>query len=209
MQKAFDIASGESKPKDDPEIDLAPSDGEMVLTLTLSMGGIWKPEYAFVLLPVGLEKVDMLEAKVRDAQEEIEHLREQLAAPAFLSISSTIACANGGFVAWNVPLEIATSHYTLSTDHTQVSVLKEGVYQVHVRLAVTNNGNTQSLGLQLNGKEVAQCTQSDGNNHQNTPQIHEVMRLKAKDALRVRCGANGNSLAVANGNRFTVLYLGK
>ena len=155
MQKAFDIASGESKAKDDPEIDLAPSDGEMVLTLTLSMGGIWKPEYAFVLLPVGLEKVDMLEAKVRDAQEEIEHLREQISAPAFLSVSSTVACGFGGYVAWNIPLENTASHYALAADNTQVSILMEGVYQVYVRLAVTNNGNTQSMGLQLNGNEVA------------------------------------------------------
>jgi hypothetical protein len=47
----------------------------MVLTLKLSIGGgIWKPEYIFTPLPVGLEKIDMLEAKLRDATDKINML---------------------------------------------------------------------------------------------------------------------------------------
>lgn len=213
-QKAFELTRESKLGENDPMVDLIHSDGEMVLTLTLSMGGIWRPEYVFMLLPVGLEKVDMLEAKMRDAQEEIESLRTQLALktapPAFLSLSSTAICANGSIVVWNAnaPQQIECANLRLSPDRTQLTVLQEGVYQVYVRLAGTNSGNTQSLGLQLNGQEIAQCTQSDANGHQNTPQLLEIMRLKANDVLQVRCGANSNSLAVANGNRFTILYLG-
>lgn len=198
----------------DPEVDLMASEGEMVLTLTLSMGGIWRPEYVFTLLPVGLEKVDMLEAKMRDAQEEIESLRKQLTekitAPAFLTISSTVACGQQQMVTWNAPSPklIPESHFILSADQKQVTIKRAGIYQVYVRLAGCNASNSQSLGLQVNGVEVAQCTQSDANNHQNTPQLLEIMRLNESDVLQVRCGASSNSLGVANGNRFTLLYLG-
>mmetsp|Transcript_1756 Transcript_1756/g.3609 ORF Transcript_1756/g.3609 Transcript_1756/m.3609 type:complete len:304 (+) Transcript_1756:55-966(+) len=220
LKKALELVSEEDEEdeaktnQDDPQVDLDQADGEMVLTLVLSvMGGIWKPEFVFALLPVGLEKVDMLEAKVRDAQEEIESLRAQLAAgsaPAYLSISSATACGSQQMVAWDAaaPVVIPASHFELSADKQRVTVLKDGVYQVYVRLSGTNNTNGQALGLQVNGVEVAQCTQSDNGSHQNTPQIHEWMSLKANDTLQVRCGANSNSLAVANANRFTMVYLG-
>ncbi|KAJ1427783.1 hypothetical protein B484DRAFT_450172 [Ochromonadaceae sp. CCMP2298] len=217
LKKALELLSEQEEDAktsaDDPQVDLDQADGEMVLTLTLSMGGIWKPEFVFALLPVGLEKVDMLEAKVRDAQEEIESLRAQLAAgsaPAYLSISSATACANQQMVTWDAaaPVAITASHFELSADKKQVTVLKEGLYQVNVRLAGTNYSNTQSLGLQVNAVEVAQCTQSDANGHQNSPQLHELMILKANDTLQVRCGADGHSQAVAEANRFTMLYLG-
>ena len=117
---------------------------------------------------MGLEKVDILEAKLRDATDEIELLRAQIKhrlVPAFLSISSNTACANQQMVVWNAssPLEIATSHFQLSADKTTVIILETGVYQVNVRLAGTNTANTQSMGLQVNDNEVAQCTQSDAN----------------------------------------------
>ncbi len=114
-------------------------------------------------------------------------------------------------VAWNRDISDKThsEHFFVkSPDHKTITVLKKGIYQVQIRLAGTNNGNTQSLALQVNRTDVAQCFQSDGNNHQNTAQIFEIISLKAKDELQVRCGCNGNSLASDNGNRFTIFYLG-
>ena len=192
----------------------------MVFTLTLNMYGVWHPEYVFSLLPVGLEKVDVLEAQTRDLQEECAQLRalvaqqaeaSRTATAAFLSISSAVACANGQVVVWNAPAprEISASHFDLSTDYKQVTILVDGVYQVQVRLAVTNSGNSQqSIVLQLNGAGVAGCTQGDANGYQNTPQLFEMMRLQEGDTLQVRCNANGNSLNVALANRFTITFVG-
>ena len=100
----------------DPEVDLVQDEGEMVLTLTLSMGSVWKPEYVINLLPVGLEKVDMLEAKLRDAQDEIETLRAmKVTRPAVLSISSKTACANQQMVVWDAvsPCIVTKTHFKL------------------------------------------------------------------------------------------------
>ena len=75
VQKAFELANeGTGTTKvgpEDPSVDIQPQGDEMVLTLTLNLGGIWKPKYVFKLLPVELRKVNLLEAQLRDAQEEI------------------------------------------------------------------------------------------------------------------------------------------
>ena len=106
-------------------------------------------------------------------------------------------------------LETFLNHFFVkSSTHQTITVLKKGIYQVQVRLAGSNSGNTQSLALKVNETDVAQCFQSNANRHQNTAQIFEIIRLKAKDELQVRCGCNGNSLGSGNGNRFTIFYLG-
>jgi hypothetical protein len=184
------------------------------------MYGVWNPEYVFSLLPVGLEKVDVLDSQMRDIQEECGQLRAHVAElleasrckdVAFLSVSSVAACAQNQIVTWNAeaPREITASHFALSDDNKQVTIRVAGVYQVQVRLAVTNSGNSyHTVVLKVNDEDVAGCIQSDANGYQNTPQLFEMMRLQASDVLQVQCGANSGSLTVATANRFTVTYLG-
>ena len=85
IQKALELATvtdGKIKPdRDDPTVDFVRKGEEISLVLTLSMGGVWKPQYVIDLFPVGLEKVDVLEAKLRDAQEEIAALKGALPFP--------------------------------------------------------------------------------------------------------------------------------
>ena len=79
IQKALELATVTDEKiepdRDDPTVDFVRKGEEISLVLTLSMGGIWKPQYVVDLFPVGLDKVDVLEAKLRDAQEEIAALK--------------------------------------------------------------------------------------------------------------------------------------
>jgi hypothetical protein len=203
--------------KDAPTISLKVTSSLALLTLTISlMDGIWKNTYTFTLLPVELNKVDVLEAKLRDADEAITKLNSCVqkltvsSSPPMLSISSKTATAHGEMVRWDAeaPKLFTESHFALSADFTQVTVSQGGLYQINVRVAGTNNGNGYNLGLQVNGADVAVCFQSEANNHQNTAQIFELLPLKVNDVLQVRCGFNYKSLAEAQANRFTILYLG-
>jgi hypothetical protein len=199
-------------------LDLSTGDGEVKFTLTLDLHGVWNPEYVFSLLPVGLEKVDVLEAQMRDMQEECTQLREQVAELlelprniAFLSVSSVTACPQGQVVTWDAPAprEMTTSHFDLSADYNLVTIRVAGVYQVQVRLAVTSSANSQqSITIILNSVNVAACTQSDASSHQNTPQLFEMMRLQVEDKLQIRCDASQGSLNVALANRLTIVCLG-
>ncbi len=79
IQKALELATvtdEKIKPaRDDPTVDFVRKGEKTSLVLTLSMGGIWKPQYVIDLFPVRLEKVHVLEAKLMDAQEEIAALK--------------------------------------------------------------------------------------------------------------------------------------
>lgn len=72
------ISDDSKTDRDDPTVDFIIEDSDVALVLTLSMGGVWNPEFRFNLLPVGLEKTDVLEAQLRDAQEEIESLKSYI-----------------------------------------------------------------------------------------------------------------------------------
>ena len=85
IQKALELATVTDEKiepdRDDPKVDFVRKGEEISLVLTLSMGGIWKPQYVIDLFPVGLDKVDVLEAKLRDAQEEIAALKGAIPEP--------------------------------------------------------------------------------------------------------------------------------
>jgi hypothetical protein len=128
---------------------------------------------------------------------------------AYISLSSQQACANQHYVVWNGTGHSKTrpSHFTLSADNSKITIVKSGLYQVHVRLAQTNSLNTQHLGLLHDGVEIAQCLQSDGNAHQNTAQITEIVEIQAGSYIQVRCGANSNSLPSPLQSRLFILLL--
>ena len=157
---------------------------------------------------MALEKVDLLEARLRDAHDEIEALRAGNTA-SYLSISSKTGCAYHQIVQWDgVGPLMSASHYKLSDDFRQVSTFKEGVYQLSVRLGGSINGTGHFTSLQLNGVDIATCFHSGGNYHTKTAQINEVLKLSANDVLQIKCGFNIGSNAMQSGNRFTMLYLG-
>lgn len=62
--------------KDDPKIYGELSAEGFSVVLTLSFMGVWRPEYTFLLLPVALDKVDIIGAQLADALEEIAQLKE-------------------------------------------------------------------------------------------------------------------------------------
>lgn len=220
-QRAFErIVIGSelsNEDKNEPDLDLQMTRGEAILTLTVSMGGIWRPKFVFALLPVGLDKLDIIEAKLRDAHEEIEVLKARAAEAdgleivRFFSVSSQTACGHLQIVQWDAPAprEIPETLFQISADNRQVTILKTGVYQVYVRLGGNNTSNSNFVSLQLNGVDAAQCTQSDANGYQNSPQMTEIMRLKRKDVLQVKWNGNSNALDVVNANRFTIMLLGR
>ena len=181
--------------------------GEAVLTLTMSMRGIWKPKFVFSLLPVGLDKIDILEAKLRDAQEEIQQLREG-SKVTFFSVSSATACPTGQAVVWNgtSPREMCATHFCLSEDDKIVTILKEGVYQLNIRLSGSNNASFY-FEVKFNGVTISRYRNSTQQNSYDCGNINSILRLKEGDKLHVEC-SGGNSDAAMIGNNFSIMLLG-
>lgn len=217
LKKALESAALLDPPKNDetePETDLQRADdGEgFVLYLTFSVSGVWNPEYLFLLTPVDLEKIDILEAQVRDAREDIIVLKQEMEKKSdvnerMMSISSTTTASNG-VITWDGPTpRIISDIFTLSADNQTVTVTQAGIYQVHVRMGQTNQSNGQFLTLRVNTASFAQCLQSDANNHQNTAQITEILPLNAGDRLDIYTYASSSTLGNPLFNRFWILKL--
>jgi hypothetical protein len=195
--------------------------GDLELLLNYNVDGFDESEeesqiFTFVLAAKEVAKIDELESKLWDAFEKIRLLENPPRVEkkvAFLSLAASSAVASGGVVTWNGQSSggfvraVTTTHFDVAANNQSVTVLKRGVYQIHVRLGETNNGNGNALSLRVNGVSIAQCSQSDGGNHQNTAQITEIVQLEPNSVLSVVCGANGNSLADILKTRFTVLLL--
>lgn len=224
VQKALDdnsVQVGGSASESSPDAPLVDLCGEHKITLTLNMcGGVWKPAFVYPLTPVGVDHIDVLEAKVRDLQDEVEvfkqqreemelEMKEVLLNRTYLSLASSVVCPHNQCVDWRAEFgqkSLPENKFTLSNDGKQVTVLEAGLYQAHVRLCGTGSSNGQFLKLQLNGAVVATCHQSNG--HQDTAQLQEILSLSAGDVLQVQSHFNGNSLNIATGNRFSLLRMG-
>jgi hypothetical protein len=63
---------------DELKIILARSESDMIMTLTLSPMGTWTPKFTFTLNALTVDRLDRLEAVVRDNQEESQALRAEL-----------------------------------------------------------------------------------------------------------------------------------
>jgi hypothetical protein len=59
-------------------VDMFLKNGSLKMMLTISVYGTWRPEYQMILAPLNIDRVDILEALLRDAQEEIIELRRMI-----------------------------------------------------------------------------------------------------------------------------------
>jgi len=195
------------------------------LNLIVSVGGgVWMPEFSFLLPFVELEHIDILESKVRDAESEIKELKLALAAaylaksepPFFLSLTTDpeILCCEKT-VAWSgmIAAEVH-SHFSVSGDGTRICVLNAGLYQITVRLLVTSNSgddgdDTPPLQLLVNGTTVAKCFQADESFSKgpSTIQLIEVLKLQVEDTVEVLCGGEEMLVHSVESNRFTITML--
>jgi hypothetical protein len=214
-QKAFEVAAvgkdcAIQEDKDDPKIDLIINKNEeVILSLTLSMcGGMWKPQYHVTFAPVELEKIDILEAQLRDAQEEIRQLKSASRTLIFMKLRSQTACALNQAVQWNYPEQLLqATHFALSEDCRKVTILQPGCYRVSIRLGQQNSSGGQALKLRVNGEDVAMSYQSCGSGHSNTAYLEEVFQFVEGSNLEVICGANSNSVTTPLSNCFTIVRI--
>lgn len=197
-------AAAASGGQDVPTIGLRVNGGTVSLVLTVSIGGVWKSDYTFSLLPVGLDKVDILEARLRDAEEEIRSLTARLSKYAesrVFCVSATGHVKTNEAIKWTgtAPREIPAEHFRLSNDSAQVTVLKAGVYQVQVRLPASNSYDECTYNIRLNGSQFGMGS--------NYTQMTDIMRLKANDVISVHYGGHSITLEQTK-SRFIIHHMG-
>jgi hypothetical protein len=182
---------------------LVVTNGKAVLTLLLSMmGGVWKNTFRFELLSVELDKVDVLEGKLRDAEEEIVALKgcvNELSRSTVLvlrPIKEQLISSHCELMWDEKAHSIIPAHiFSLSTDFKQVKILRDGLYQIDLVLT----GGELITRLEVCG-EAPRAVRSG-----------HITHLKTDDVLQVSVisrTTGANVWLEADLSHFTILYLG-
>lgn len=213
LSLAFEINNEDYKEEpevDDPNIDMEVEDGGMLLTLTLRVSRVWKPEYSFKMVPVALKPVDTLSAQVRDIQEDISELKEIAGRSSrnFLSVACKTSCAYGQKVAWNGDNPLMSDNFRLSDDKTDIVVLKAGLYFVNTRFTSGNTSPNEGIALHLNGVAIAKCVVPYGQNgYSSTANVTEILPLQEGSVLSLINNTDRNSCTDQLSTKFTMYEL--
>jgi hypothetical protein len=186
-----------------PQADLRIRDNDVVLVLKLRISARVNAEYVFPLLPVALEPCDLLTAQLRDANEEIAELKKAVKGRGiYLSLNSNTKTKPQTAIRWDGDERriFPNSHFDSSSDFSEIVVKVSGLYQVYAR------SECFGLTLNLNGKLIAHCAQSDANNIYNTAQLTETLNLERGDLITVLSGMTATT-ANPNRNRLSILLL--
>ena len=201
--------------KDDPEIYGEVAAEGFTVVLALSFMGVWRPQYTFLLLPVALNKVDVIGAQLADALEEIAQLKEQVLPHKERRTFLTL-CAMGQHyqnqpIQWECAniahLQAAKSFFLVSADKCVLIVLQAGLYSIDVRLSTTCSGETDGFHLLLDGKRISRVYLSDANGYHISGHLHEALELAENSQLSVVHDGDSATVADKESHRFTIVML--
>ncbi|CAK4750274.1 unnamed protein product [Aphanomyces euteiches] len=107
------------------DVDLTESqDGHLNLELNLKAFRSLEVKYDFDMKPMKIEKVDILEAKIRDLEED--------KIPAFLFVSLTEAVNQDEDIVWDEESSSNEDFFELLEDMTEVTISQPGFYQIQM-----------------------------------------------------------------------------
>jgi hypothetical protein len=149
-------------------------------------------KYSFELQPVAVERIDILESKLKDQQEELDRLRAKVdtGANVFVFVESDAWVSS--MLQWK---EVNSENFVLSEDKTSIVVLKAGLYAIgvvvnHLPIAKSGSG---SVVLQKNGVAVqsaiagsAYC-QNRYASHQTSSSLMATVQVEKDSQLSVNC----------------------
>ncbi|CAK4723249.1 unnamed protein product [Aphanomyces euteiches] len=127
--------------------------GSLEVILSLKAFRSLQTQYVFKMTPLEIEKLAMLEAKIRDLE---ETLKKKQSMPVFLSVGSSCVVLPGNSVSWNEKCACNPDYFDFAEDKTEISILHAGFYQLQMRgqFQGWNQGNA-SIRLLVDGVDVA------------------------------------------------------
>jgi hypothetical protein len=165
LRTALEKNASSSIGEGDPTVDLVRSDESgSVLELTIHLLPSLKPVYKFPMVPIALEKVDILEAKIRELQEEMMELRTIVGSKKTVYLSLRAIGVNleslapgatlpaDRVITWCKASALDSNYFSLSSCRTKVTVQKSGLYHIYVRAPAGYGG--AKLSLLVNSKET-------------------------------------------------------
>ena len=143
----------------------------MILHLVIDVCGMWHPEIALPLLPIDVDKYDIVISHQKDMKDEMESLRRDLESlkenfasvtnllksgiqaikriqpsKAYISLCFATNVTGSTFIPWDgdcKPVQSSNPFYSISNDYTAITVKRKGLYQVIVRLLLAKEKDEQ------------------------------------------------------------------
>jgi hypothetical protein len=172
-------------------------DNDMELQLTVQLVPFWNPHFLFRLTEIQLKNEDLLESKIRDAQEEIVRLIRQMKKQQQLSclaLNSTNTVDS--YFQWSASSFIANDIFEV--EKSIITVRSAGLYSIFVAVPSSSNSRVVAT-LIVNEKIETGVTQSTSYGSYSSKQptrghyIHEVRALNAGSEIKVQCcNVSGN-----------------
>ncbi|RLN20086.1 hypothetical protein BBJ28_00025911 [Nothophytophthora sp. Chile5] len=160
-------------------------------------------QYTFELEPVSVERIDVLESKLRDQQAELERLRhdeEAGRAPIFLETEAT-AKTGVGRISWN---KVASGDFAVIGAEGVILVRRPGVYNVAVVVNYHATNANMKVRL-LKGTDCIRsiiCAYTGG--HHSSCSLGCTTRIEKDAKLTVTCDSN-----LVETSYLSVLWVGK
>ncbi|CAK4693044.1 hypothetical protein LEN26_002148 [Aphanomyces euteiches] len=173
----------------------------MEMRLTLTAFGSLEAYYFFDLFPLSVEKVDVLEAKIRDLEEVSEG---KPSTPVYLSLSSTQPMNAGGFVVWDTTEATNGLPYELTGDKTEIKIRQAGLYHVQVTAPIQSwNTSYDGFHLLVDGSRVINAQVTSNGTH-NCGSISYMLICKPETKIKVQAGA---TYGLRSGSKVSIFLL--
>ncbi|KAG7378422.1 hypothetical protein PHYBOEH_000377 [Phytophthora boehmeriae] len=151
----------------------------------------WMTKYLFDLDPVSVERVDVLESKLRDQQDELEKLRRVLHAyhetVSFNLEASQLDANSNQYLCWN---KIESKDIVVSGNDGVIKILLPGVYSLSGIVNVVPTGYNQQVELLRNGERIQTSFCLYGQGYNTSTPLQSTTRLEEDDEVKIRCACN-------------------
>lgn len=155
---------------------------------------VWLAEYKFDLEPVSVERIDVLESKLRDQEEKLEKLQADRALSgqnaAFIHLVATTK-GDRSRLRWS---KFESEDFSVNGEDGVVKVLQPGIYSIG---AVVTSAPELSCSVQLmkNGTSLQVAYSGFSKGYSCSIPLNSVTHLEMNDELIVTCSSKPSSMS--------------
>ncbi|OWZ05774.1 hypothetical protein PHMEG_00022066 [Phytophthora megakarya] len=144
----------------------------------------WVAKYSFDLDPVSVDRIDILESKLRDQREELEQLREKVDDGTAAFIMLDASRQSNQFLLWKI---VESADFNVNGEDGVVKFTHPGYYRVGITVNCAPGGYNQLIELLKNGAciQSSYCGYVGGNT--NSVSLDAIIHVENEDYLSVRC----------------------
>ncbi|CAK4106180.1 unnamed protein product [Aphanomyces euteiches] len=201
LQEALSALGSKHGDTNDCSLELKSSkNGHLNLLTKLRFSSSLGAEYSFDLVPIHMEKIDILEAKLRDLEDANQ------SADSFFGLfaTTTTKTLGGSSLLWTASQSYNEEIFALESNVPSMTLAKKGMYKIQVT-GIREWSGGRCLNILVNGQPLA-STPVQESFYWNSAS-HLLNATEESTTLEISCHGNGHPLL--EDATLTVVYLGR